>query len=84
MLGFVKQIFVLAMMFFRCNVSSVNPLKRVSLSNQECRIRPEIINTNSNEPSCYPYSVKINKCSGNFNNIKNSYTKLCVLMLLKI
>ena len=49
---------------FRCNVSSVNflnaillnaaplnatPLKCVSMKNQECKIRPKIININSNK-----------------------------------
>ena len=59
------------MMFFGCNISNVNPLKCVSMSNQECRIRPEIINVNSNEPSFYPYTVKINKCSGSCNTIND-------------
>ena len=33
MFGFVKQIFVSAMMFFGCNLSSVNSLKCISMSN---------------------------------------------------
>ena len=33
-------------------------------SNQEHKVRPEIINVISDEPLFYPYSVKINKCSG--------------------
>ena len=66
------------MMFFRCNVSNVNPLKCVSTSNQDCRIRPEIININSNEPSFYLYRVKINKCSDSYNNINDPYTKMCL------
>ena len=36
------------------------------------------MNINSNEPSVYPYSVKINKCSGSCNNINNLYAKMCV------
>ena len=31
------------------------------MSNQECKIRSEIINVNSNETSFYPYSIKVNK-----------------------
>ena len=34
MFRFVKQIFVSAMMYFSCNLSNVNPLKCVSMSNQ--------------------------------------------------
>ena len=37
-------------MMFSCNVLNVISLKCVSMNNQECRIRPEIINVNSNEP----------------------------------
>ena len=80
---FLNEIFVSAMMFFGCNVSNVNPLKCVSMSNQECKIRPEIININSNKPSFYPYSVQINKCSGSCNNINDPYTKLCVPDVVK-
>ena len=78
MFRFVKKIFVLAMMFFSCNVSGVNSLKCVSMSNQECRTRPEIININSNKPLFYPYSIKGNKCSGSCNNNNDLYSKLCV------
>ena len=48
------------------------------MNNQECKIRPQIININSNESSFYPYSIKINKCSGSCNNINDPYVKLCV------
>ena len=48
------------------------------MNNQECKVRPEIININSNEPSFYPYSVKISKCSGSCNNINDPYAKLFV------
>ena len=47
MFRFVKRIFVSAMMFFGCSLSSVNPLKCVSMNNQECKVRPEIVNVNS-------------------------------------
>ena len=60
----VRQIFVSAMMFFGCKLSNVNPLKCASMSNQECKIKPEIINVNSDEPSFYPYCVKQNTCNG--------------------
>ena len=40
-----------------------NALESVSMNNQERKIRPEIINTNSNDPLFYNYSVKIDKCS---------------------
>ena len=42
-----------------------------------------VINTNNNEPSLYPYSVKINKFSGNCSNINVPYAKLCVPDVVK-
>ena len=48
------------------------------MNNQECKIRPEIININTNEPLFYPYSIKINRCKGSCNTISDLYTKICV------
>ena len=58
MFGFIKKCFFTTMTFFGCNVLNVNPLKCVSINNQKCKIRLQIINTNSNEPSFYPYSIE--------------------------
>ena len=35
---------------FGCNLSNVNPLKCLSINNQECNVSPEIVNVNSDEP----------------------------------
>ena len=48
------------------------------MNNQACIVRPEIININSNNPIFYPFSVKINRCSGNCNNINDPYAKIGV------
>ena len=77
MFGFVKQIFISAMMFFGCNLSSVNPLKCISMNNQECKVRPQIVNVNSDEPVFYPFRIETSKCSGSCNNINDLYEKLC-------
>ena len=58
MLRCTKKVFVAAMTFFGCNVLNVNPLKCVSMNNQERKIRPQIMSINSDEHSFYPYSVK--------------------------
>ena len=47
MFKFIKQIFISTMMFFG-SLSSMNPLECVSISNQECKVGPEIVNVNSN------------------------------------
>ena len=53
------------------------------MNNQECNIRPELININSNELSLYPYSTEVNKCSDSCNNINDPYAKLCVPHVVK-
>ena len=83
MFRFVKQIFVSAMVFFSCNVLNVNPLQCVAMNNQECKIRPEIININSNESLFHPYSILTNKWGGSCNNINDPYAKLCVADVVK-
>ena len=47
------------------------------MNNPECKTRTKIINTNNNEPVFYPFSIKVNKCSGRCNNINDPYAKLC-------
>ena len=49
MIGFIKKCFFTAMIFLNFNLSSVNSLECVSMNNQECKIRTEIINLNTNE-----------------------------------
>ena len=61
MFGFIKKCFFTAMAFINFNLSSANSLECVLMNNQECKIRTEIINLNTNEPMFYPYSIKINK-----------------------
>ena len=53
------------------------------MSNQECKVRPVIMNINSDEPSFYPYSILVNKCSSSCNNINDPYSKLCVPDVVK-
>ena len=53
------------------------------MNNQECKVKPEIINISSNEPSFYPYSILVNKCSGSCNNINDPYAKVYILNVVK-
>ena len=62
---------------------TVTPLRCISMNNQECKIRPEIINVNSDEPVFYPFSIKANKCGGSCNNINDPYAKMCVPDVVK-
>ena len=62
-------------MFFG-SLSTANPLECVSMNNQECKLIPEIVNVNSNEPLFYPLNIKTSKCRGSCNNINDLYAKL--------
>ena len=53
------------------------------MTNQECKVRPEIVNVNSDEPVFYPFSIKTSKCSGSCNNINDPYAKMCVPDVVK-
>ena len=68
-------------MLFGCNVLHVNSLKCVLMNNQECKVRPEIININSNGLLFYAYSVC--NCSRSSNNINDPYAKLFVPDVVK-
>ena len=57
---------------------SETPLRFISMNNQECKVRPEIVNVNSNESVFYPFSIKTSKCSGSCNNIYDPYAKMWV------
>ena len=48
------------------------------MNNQECKIRSEIVNVNTNEPMFYPYSIEINKCKSSCNTINDPYAKICL------
>ena len=64
--------------FYKCKFFECKSIEFISLKNQECKIRPQVININSNYPIFYPFSIKINKCSDNCNNNNNPYAKICV------
>ena len=64
-------------------LTSVNSLSFISMNNQECRVRPEIVNANSDDPVFYPFSIKTSKCSGSCNNINDPYAKMCVPDVVK-
>ena len=81
MFSFVKKVFVLGLTILSSSITGA--LNCVSMNNQECKIRPKIADINSNNPTFYPFSIKVNRCSGNCNNINNPYAKSCVPDIIK-
>ena len=76
MLGFIKRCFFTGLAFLS-TLTSVNVLSCISVNNQECKVRPQIVYVNSDEPVFYPFSIETSKCSGSCNNINDLYEKLC-------
>ena len=70
----IKQCFFTGLAF----LTSVNSLRCISMNNQECKIRPQIVNVNGDDTVFFPYNVKTSKCSVSCNNINNLLPKLCV------
>ena len=58
--------------------SITGALNCVSMNNQKCKVRPKIVDINSNNPMFYPFSIKVNKCSDNCNNINDPFANICV------
>ena len=59
---FVKKVFFIGLTILSdfTNASSLNaiPLSCISMNNQECKTRPQVINANGDEPVFFPFSIK--------------------------
>ena len=78
---FIKKVFFLGLTILSDLTNTNSLLNCISMKNQECKVRPEIINVNSNEPVFYPFSIKTSKCSDSCNNINTHMQKYVFLML---
>ena len=58
--------------------ASVNLLSCISMNNQGCNTRPQVVNVNGDQPVFFPFSIKTSKSSGSCNNINHPYAKVCV------
>ena len=76
-MGLLKCVFFTGLAFLSI-LTGVNLLSCISMNNQLCKVRPQIVNVNGNDPVFFPFSIKASKCSGSCGNINNPYTKLCV------
>ena len=53
---FIKKIFCIGSLFLSSLVSAT-PLSCISMKNQECKVRPKVVDINSNNPIFYPFSI---------------------------
>ena len=78
---FVKKVFFIGLTILS-DFTNVSSLSCISMNNQPCKARPEIINIISNNSIFYPFSIKTNKCSGNCNNINDPYTNKVIIFTM--
>ena len=71
MFGFVKKVLFTIL----SNFTNVNSLSCISMNNQECKTRPQVVNVSGDEPAFFPFSIN--------NNINYPYAKICVPDVVK-
>ena len=54
MLEFIKNCIFTGLTFVS-TLASVNSLSCISMNNQECKVRPQIVNAKSNEPEFFSF-----------------------------
>ena len=82
MFRFIRKCFFVGSLFLS-NLVSTTSLSCISMNNEVCKARPEIINVNSNNPIFYPFSIKTSKCIGSCNNINDPYANIYVPDVVK-
>ena len=80
--GFIKKVFFIGLIILS-DFTNANSLSCISMNNQKCKARPEVVNINVDEPVFFPFSFETSKCSGCCNNINYPYAKICVPDVVK-
>ena len=63
--------------------TNANSLSCISMSNQVCKTRPQVVNVNGDESVFFPFSIETSKCSGSCDSINYPYAKICVPDVVK-
>ena len=84
---FVKKVFFIGLTVLSdfTNASSLNAISSscISMKNQQCKTRPQVVNVNGDKPVFFPFSIETRKCSGGCNNINYPYGKTFVPDIIK-
>ena len=87
MFRFVRKLFFIGLTILSNFTKTVpwnaTTLSCISMSNQECKAKPEIVNIDSNNAIFYTFRIKTSKSSGNCNNINDPYANFCVPDIVK-
>ena len=79
---FDKKVFFIRLTILS-GFTNENYLSCISMNNQECKTRPQVVNVNGGEPVLFPFSIETSKCSGSCNNINYPYVTICVPDVVK-
>ena len=71
------------MLFYRVSIFNKRKFVKLYFNEQECQVKPHIINVNGDDPVFFPYNIKASKYSGSCNNIDEPLAKLCVPDVVK-
>ena len=80
--GFVGKVFFVGLTILS-GLASVNSSSCISMNNQVCKARPQVVNVTGDEPVFFPFSIETSKCSGSCNNINYPYAEICVPDVVK-
>ena len=56
--GFVKKVFFILLTILSTFTNAIS-LSCISMNNQECKKRPQVINVDEDEPVFFPFSIEI-------------------------
>ena len=83
MFEFVKKVFF-TWLTILSSFTDANSLSCISINNQECKVRLQIVKVSSDESVFFLHTIKTSKCSGSYNSINDPYAKICVPDVIKI
>ena len=49
----------------------------MSLNNEQCKIKPALIDLNPAELKYYPYTINLDKCNGSCNTLSEISDRIC-------
>ena len=55
--GFVKKLFFVVLTVLS-GFTKANSLSFISMNNEECKTRPQVVNVNGDEPVIFPFSTE--------------------------
>ena len=79
---FVKKVFFVGLIILS-SFTNANSLSCISMNNQECKTRPQVVNVNGDKPVFFLFSIETSKCSGSCNNINYLHANICVPDVVK-